>query len=82
MENVLKLSFLNPFQYKTMRLGRSSTNLLVLWIILHATRAQNVDTGTDHSPQVQIHMKVRTPIDVNSHLREMSKTNAAHRIPG
>ena len=64
-----------------MGLVRTSTNLLVLWITLHATRAQKVDTGTDnHGPQVQIHMKVEkkniSPLDINPHLKETVKTDS------
>ena len=64
-----------------MGLVRASTNLLVLWITLHATRAQKVDTGTDnHGPQVQIHMKVEkkniSPLDINPHLKETVKTDS------
>ena len=78
----LSLHFLILFstQYKTMGLVRASTNL-VLWITLHATRAQKVDTGTDnHGPQVQIHMKVEkkniSPLDINPHLKETVKTDS------
>ena len=61
--------------------ARAATNLLVLWIALHATRAQKVDTGADdHGPQVQIHMKIEkqtiSPFEINPHLKETVKTNS------